>query len=351
MSITSLLFRKSPIALPQAQWTILNGGAFAKSELPFFERKLAQHQIAPLRSLPLEILQLNLGYSCNQACAHCHVDAAPDRKEMMQRQTMEHCLAVIEKTKVPTIDLTGGAPEMNPHFRWLVAELAARDIKDIIVRSNLTILLAHKSYADLPDFFAQHKVHIVSSLPFYKREKTDRQRGNGTFDQSIEALRRLNRVGYGLPDSPLRLDLVYNPAGAFLPTDQSALERDFKTALLSDFGIHFHNLFALTNLPISRFLEYLLSTDNYEEYMQTLVTAFNPAATAHLMCRNTLSVGWDGQIYDCDFNQMLQLPVAAPIQHISQYSETALENRPIVVSQHCYGCTAGAGSSCQGSLV
>jgi radical SAM/Cys-rich protein len=240
---------------------------------------------------------------------------------------------------------------MNPDFRWFVEEAAKVGIKDFIVRSNLTIIRANKKYHDLPEFFKKHNVHVISSMPHYTRGKTDKQRGEGVFDKSIKALQELNRVGYGIEGSPLRLDLVYNPSGAFLPGDQTAMEGDFKKALMEDFGIAFHNLFAITNLPISRFLDYLIASENYEDYMYALVEAYNPAAVENVMCTNTISVSWDGWLYDCDFNQMLDLKVASKIKHISDYNEGVLSDRNIIISQHCYGCTAGAGSSCQGSVT
>lgn len=351
MQVKSLKARKNELASTQKQLDYLSNGIFANGKLPKFKDKIAASGQFPLRPKKLEILQINVGYMCNQVCAHCHVDAGPDRKEIMTRETMQHCLEVIRTTGAHTLDLTGGAPEMNPDFRWFVDEAAKAGIQDFIVRSNLTILRANKKYYDLPEFFKQHNVHVVSSMPHYTRGKTDKQRGDGVFDKSLEALRELNAVGYGMPDSPLKLDLVHNPSGAYLPGDQAALERDFKKALLEDFGIHFHNLFVLTNLPISRFLEYLIASENYEDYMYALVDAFNPAAVANVMCTNTLSVSWDGNLYDCDFNQMLDLKVASPITHIKDYSEAVLQDRNILISQHCYGCTAGAGSSCQGSVV
>ena len=240
---------------------------------------------------------------------------------------------------------------MNPNFRWFVEEASKAGIKDFIVRSNLTIILANKKFHDLPNFFKKHNVHVVSSLPFYKREKTDKQRGNGVFDKSIKALQLLNEVGYAQPDSALKLDLVYNPSGAFLPTNQAAMEHDFKKALKEDFNIDFNNLFAITNLPISRFLEYLIASENYEDYMYSLVDAYNPAAVENVMCTNTISISWDGWLYDCDFNQMLDLKVNSKVKHISEYNEDLLNDRNIIISQHCYGCTAGAGSSCQGSTI
>jgi radical SAM/Cys-rich protein len=264
---------------------------------------------------------------------------------------MEQCLEVIRRTGAHTLDLTGGAPEMNPDFRWFVEEASKAGIADFIVRSNLTIMRANKKYHDLPAFFASYNVHVVSSLPHYTRGKTDKQRGNGVFDQSIKALQELNRVGYGMPDSHLVLDLVYNPSGAFLPGDQAALQADFKKALREDFGIEFNNLFTITNLPIARFLDYLVASENYEEYMTALVDAYNPAAVHNVMCTNTISVSWDGWLYDCDFNQMLGLKVASKVKHIREFQEELLQDRDIVISQHCYGCTAGAGSSCQGAVT
>mgnify|MGYP003562866171 CR=1 FL=1 len=347
----SLKRRESELANTKRQLEILSNGIFQNGELPTFNQKIAETNQFPLRAKSLEILQINVGYMCNQVCEHCHVDAGPDRKEIMTQATMEQCLEVIKKTGAHTLDLTGGAPEMNPNFRWFVEEASKVGIKDFIVRSNLTIIRANKKFYDLPEFFKRYNIHVVSSMPHWTRGKTDKQRGDGVFDTSIQVLKELNAVGYGMLDSPLKLDLVYNPSGAFLPGNQQSLEKDFKKALLDDFGIHFHNLFAITNLPISRFLDYLIASENYEDYMYQLVEAFNPAAVANVMCTNTLSVSWDGYLYDCDFNQMLNLKVNSKVKHISKYNESLLEGRTIVTSQHCYGCTAGAGSSCQGSVA
>lgn len=351
MPSKSLSARKNSLADPNKQLEFLNNGIFENGELPMFKDKIEQTGCDPLKPKELEILQLNLGYMCNQVCSHCHVDAGPDRKEIMTRETMQQCLDVIKSSGAHTLDLTGGAPEMNPNFRWFVEEASKAGIEDFIVRSNLTIIVANKKYHDLPEFFKKHNVHVVSSLPFYKREKTDRQRGTGVFDKSIEALKMLNAVGYGIEGSGLKLDLVYNPAGAFLPTSQEALEKDFKKALKEDFGITFNQLFSITNLPISRFLEYLIASENYEDYMYALVEAFNPSAVKNVMCTNTLSVSWDGWLYDCDFNQMLELKVASEVKHIKDFQKEKLQDRDIIISQHCYGCTAGAGSSCQGSVT
>ncbi len=351
MTLQSLSATKNPLSKTEKQLELLSNGIFANGTLPTFAEKIKQTNQLPLRPTAIEILQINVGYMCNQVCAHCHVDAGPDRKEIMTVETMQHILEVIKTTEIKTVDLTGGAPEMNPNFRWFVEEASKLGIQNFIVRSNLTIILANKKYHDLPEFFAKHNIHVISSLPFYKKEKTDKQRGDGVFEKSIKALQMLNQVGYGTSESSLQLDLVYNPSGAFLPTNQMALQNDFKKALKEDFDIDFNSLFAITNLPISRFLDYLISTDNYEEYMHALVDAYNPKAVENVMCRNTISVSWDGYLYDCDFNQMLGLQVAASKKHISQFDENQLQQRKIIVSQHCYGCTAGAGSSCQGSIV
>ena len=351
MSKKSLLARNNDLANTKRQIEVLSNGQFANGELPTFAKKIAATNQFPLRPKKLEILQINMGYMCNQVCAHCHVDAGPDRKEIMTKKTMQECLNVIKKTGAHTLDLTGGAPEMNPNFRWFVEEAAKLGINDFIVRSNLTIIRANKKFHDLPEFFKKHTIHVVSSMPHWTRGKTDKQRGDGVFDKSIQALQELNAVGYGIPGSDLKLDLVYNPSGAFLPGNQKALENDFKKALREEFNINFNSLFAITNLPISRFLDYLIASENYEDYMYSLVEAYNPEAVKNVMCTNTLSVSWDGWLFDCDFNQMLNLKVASKVNHISEYNEKLLQNRNIIINQHCYGCTAGAGSSCQGVVA
>lgn len=351
MKIKSLKSRQDSLAQTEKQLEILNGGIFEDGTLPTFKEKLKNSNIQQVRPTGLEILQINVGYMCNQVCSHCHVDAGPDRKEIMTQETMEHILHVLRNSKINTVDLTGGAPEMHPQFRWFVEEIRKTEVEEIIVRSNLTIILANKKYNDLPEFFSEHKIHVISSLPFYKRNKTDLQRGDGVFDSSIKALQMLNAVGFGLPNSELQLDLVYNPSGAFLPGDQKALELDFKKALAEDFNIKFNLLFTITNLPISRFLDYLIASENYEEYMHALVDAFNPSAVGNVMCTNTISVSWEGFLFDCDFNQMLDLKVDSTIAHISEFNSTVLNDRNIRLSQHCYGCTAGEGSSCQGSIA
>ncbi|MFY0685643.1 MAG: arsenosugar biosynthesis radical SAM protein ArsS [Cyclobacteriaceae bacterium] len=332
------------------QLDVLNGGQFANGNLATFKTKLTEQGMYPLRPVELEIFQMNVGYMCNQTCKHCHVDAGPDRKEIMQKDTFLQCLKAISASRVKSIDLTGGAPEMNPHFRWFITELRKFYSGEIIVRCNLTIILANPKYHDLPDFFKANNIRVVSSLPFYNADKTDRQRGSGVFEKSIQALKLLNAVGYGRFGSGLVLDLVYNPSGAFLPADQSQLEKDFKTELHEHFEIDFNNLLSITNLPISRFLDYLIDTDNLDDYMTELVYAFNPVAAEGVMCRNTISIDYQGNIYDCDFNQMLGLRVDHPVKHVKGFTKDLI-NRNIKVGQHCYGCTAGEGSSCQGATA
>ncbi len=321
----------------------------SETRFPSFNSALARHGLHPLRATGIEIFQINVGKLCNQTCRHCHVDAGPDRTERMTRETAEACMAALERTNATTVDITGGAPELNENFRYLVDASRARG-RHVMDRSNLTVLLL-RSQSDLAQFLADREVEVIASLPYFLAERTDAQRGAGVFDKSIRALQLLNRLGYGQGGS-LRLHLVYNPTGAFLPGDQNALEREFKRELDRRFQIRFDRLYAITNLPISRFLDFLLETGNYERYMERLVNAFNPAAARAVMCRDTLSVGWDGQLYDCDFNQMLDDTVGfgAPT-HIRDFSLDLLENRRIVTGIHCYGCTAGAGSSCGGTTA
>lgn len=318
---------------------------------PSFQEKLQDIGLNPLTPNEIEIFQINVGKMCNQVCKHCHVDAGPDRKEIMTRDTMQQCLDVLAANpSLKTVDLTGGAPEMNPDFRWFVTEIKKLD-RHIIVRSNLTIIRANKKYYDLPQFFKDNDVEVTSSLPFYTQDRTDRQRGDGVFEDSIKALQMLNEVGYGVEGTGLTLNLVYNPAGAFLPPPQETLEKEFKTALKKDFDIEFNALYVITNLPISRYLDYLLVSGNYESYMEKLIGAFNPGAAANVMCRNTISIDWQGYLYDCDFNQMLDLKVNCNSKHISDFDLNTLLSREVIIDQHCYGCTAGAGSSCGGQTT
>lgn len=343
---TTLKRRGAALARADEQLRILShANGFAN-----FAERLAESGKAPLQSDRIEILQINLGKLCNMTCAHCHVDAGPDRRESMDLATVEACLeAVRQQPEISTLDLTGGAPEMNPHFERLVCEARALG-RHVIDRCNLTILLA-AGFEHVAEFLAEKEVEIVASLPCYLEENTDAQRGDGAFAQSIESLQRLNQLGYGEDEGRRMLTLVYNPIGASLPPDQRELESAYRRELASRYGVRFNRLFAIANMPISRFLDHLVQTQQYERYMRTLVDAFNPAAVQGLMCRNTLSVGWDGQLYDCDFNQMLELGVAQGLPgSIHDYRHEALARRAIVVGQHCFGCTASAGSGCQGAI-
>lgn len=347
----SLKAQKHDLSDPQVQLDVINNHSAKLKALPSFREKLEEIDLFPLRPTGIEIFQINVGYMCNMTCKHCHVDAGPDRGEMMSKETFEHCLDALRGSDIDMVDLTGGAPEMNPHFRWFVEEVSNMG-RHIIVRSNLTILTTTPKYQALPEFFAEHGVEVTCSLPFYSKARTDRQRGKGTYDKSVEALQKLNEIGYGRDDTGLELNLVYNPAGAFLPGDQGQMEQDFKRELKRKHDIVFNNLFTITNLPISRYLNFLLMSDNLDEYMERLVTSFNPAAAEGVMCRNTISVGWDGSLYDCDFNQMLDMKTnsGAP-SHIKDWNEQALNDREIRINQHCFGCTAGAGSSCGGETT
>jgi len=317
--------------------------------IPGFSEKLNKHQQLPFKAKSLDILQINLGYLCNQVCNHCHVNAGPSRRELMSISTMNHCLEALDAGGFSSVDLTGGAPEIHPDFKWFVEEISKRDVK-IIVRSNLTILTFSEEYHYLPVFFKTHKVEVIASMPCYTLENVDKQRGEGVFDASIKGLQILNKVGYGTVKG-LDLHLVYNPGGPSLPGSQEGLERDYKSMLKDNFDIVFNNLYTITNMPISRFLNDLKSKNKVEYYMNLLVDNFNLAAAENVMCRDTISVRWDGTVFDCDFNQMLHLPILdKKHQHIKDFSKLALENRKIVLRNHCYGCTAGAGSSCQGVI-
>lgn len=318
----------------------------ATRTLEDFNAKLTKQ----LQATGLEVLQLNLGYRCNLTCQHCHVNAGPNREEIMSKMIMEKALAIIKDSSITTIDITGGAPEMNPDFRWFINECAKLK-RRLLVRTNAVILL-DEGYQDLIDLYAKLQVELVVSLPCYTQENTDKQRGDGVFKKEIEVLRLLNSKGYGQKDSKLILDLVYNPGGPNLPGVQADLEQDYKRILKEKYDLDFNRLFCITNMPIGRYLDYLSATDNYEEYMAMLAAAYNPSAITNVMCKSTVSVGWDGQIYDCDFNQVLGLGInhGAP-SNILDFDFEQLQNRTIVTGNHCYGCTAGAGSSCQGELV
>jgi len=348
-SLKTLKRAKHWLSSPEEQIKILSD--HASIGISSFAEKLGEAGFDSLKPQSIDVFQINVGKMCNQVCKHCHVDAGPDRKEIMTRETMEQILVALASSQATTVDLTGGAPEMNLEFRWFVERLSAMG-KQIIVRCNLTIILANPKYHDLPEFFAKHKINVVSSLPSFTARRTDAQRGEGVFEKSIRALQMLNAVGYGKAGSDLKLDLVYNPSGAYLPDDQMVLEQEFKHKLKSEYDIVFNQLFAITNLPVSRFLDYLLNSKNYEDYMNELANAYNPIAAAGVMCRNMISIGWDGYLYDCDFNQMLELKFENGVpNHISEFDFEKILNREIIINQHCFGCTAGAGSSCGGTTT
>lgn len=342
----SLHARRVPLEAPAVQLATLAAAAPAAD----FDAAIAGSgaDLAPSR---LEIFQINLGKLCNMTCRHCHVDSGPDRTvENMDRATVDACLAALDRTEAHTVDLTGGAPELNPYFRDLVDACVARG-KHVIDRCNLTVLLVPK-LRDLPEWFAERGVEVVCSLPHYRARNTDRQRGDGTYEKSIRALRRLNEAGYGQGDPRRMLTLMSNPAGAFLSGDQSTMQAEWKTALRREHGVSFDRLICLNNMPIARFLEWLIETGNLDGYLERLTHAFNPGAVAGLMCKNTLSVSWDGRMFDCDFNQQLDLELAMPgaaRAHIADFDPAVWQARKVVTDRHCFGCTAGAGSSCGGA--
>ncbi len=306
----------------------------------------------PLRRGKLETLQVNLGYRCNQQCLHCHVNAGPKRKENMTAETVNDVIEFVAKSGIKKMDLTGGAPELNPEYRRLVETVRALDVH-VIDRCNLSILL-EPGQEDLADFFVTNKIEVVASLPCYSKENVDGQRGKGVFEKSIEALQKLNRLGYGHTDRELKINLVYNPTGPFLPPPQQQLELDYKKELLEKHGIVFNSLYTLANMPIQRFGSTLISRGEFKQYMQLLKTAHQADNCQHVMCRNMLSINWQGYVYDCDFNQMLELPLAIPNRartHISEIANEVLDNLPVIIADHCYGCTAGQGSSCGGALT
>jgi radical SAM/Cys-rich protein len=342
----NLKARGSLLAAPREQLRVLG----SSNGFPPFREKMRAVGLDPLRATGITVFQINVGKLCNQTCHHCHVDAAPDRREIMTYETARLCLAALSRTDIPIVDLTGGAPELNPNFRWLVQE-ATRLGRHVMDRCNLTVLQL-PSQEDLAEFLAQNEVEVIASLPYYRPAQTDAQRGEGVFDKSIGVLRKLNSLGYGKEGTGLTLNLVYNPVGAYLPPKQAGIEAQFKRELARHHDVAFNHLYTITNMPISRFLEFLLASGNYEGYMERLVNAFNPGAAAGVMCRYTLSVGWDGTLYDCDFNQMLDLPIGySGPGHIRDFDLTRLQSRRIVTGNHCYGCTAGAGSSCGGSIT
>lgn len=315
-----------------------------------FQEAVADAGFPALRAARVEVLQVNLGRLCNQSCRHCHVEAGPNRRERMTRTTMQQCLNCVARHDLPVLDVTGGAPELNPHFRWFVSE-ARRLGRTVIDRCNLTVLVA-PGYSDLAQFLAENHVTVVASLPCYVPENHDAQRGRGTLERSVEGLRRLNAQGYGPPESGLTLDLVFNPLGPSLPPSQPVLEVVYKKELSARYGVVFNRLLTFTNMPIGRFLKELRRSGTYDAYMAMLTEAFNPGAVPGLMCRSTVSVGWTGRLHDCDFNQMLGLGLTdGQPRHIADFDAQGLANRPINVGDHCYGCTAGCGFGCQGAIA
>lgn len=314
-----------------------------------FDRFMRDARCDPLRGTSIETVQVNIGLRCNLACHHCHVESSPSRSEEMSPETMRLVLEATQRANARTLDITGGAPEIHPRFRQFVIEARARGLR-VMVRTNLTILL-EEGYRDLPEFFRDHDVHLVASLPCYLESNVDRQRGRGTYRGSIEAIGVLNRFGYGI-EPGLVLDLVYNPLGASLPPPQETLEADYRRELLARFGIHFTRLIAITNLPIGRFLHDLERQKRDQAYRELLREKFNPATLDGLMCRHQLHVGWDGRLFDCDFNFALDLPAdAATGRHVRDFDPQTFLRRRITTAGHCFGCTAGSGSSCGGALV
>jgi radical SAM/Cys-rich protein len=316
-----------------------------------FDQTLAAHGHETLRALRLDILQVNVGKLCNQTCTHCHVDAGPARTEIMTRETVEAVLNVVRRyPDLRTVDITGGAPELNPYFELLVEQCRVMG-RHVLDRCNLTVFFV-RDKQHLPKFLADHQVEVIASLPCYLEENVDQQRGKGVYSRSIEALQQLNELGYGKEGTGLVLNLVYNPLGPKLPPPQAELEADYKDELAKRFGIFFNRLYTITNMPINRFLDDLYHSGHYEAYMEKLITSFNPASVDGLMCRNLISVNWDGRLSDCDFNQMLDLPVEDAVpQTVHEFDHALLARRRIVTGLHCYGCTAGAGSSCGGAIA
>ena len=314
-----------------------------------FHDKLEETVGKPLTAETIDILQVNVGNRCNLSCKHCHVLASPRRRERMSKETFQGCIEAVKNLGISTVDLTGGSPEMNPNTKWFIEKLSDLNVRKI-VRSNLAIL-AEPEYEDYADFYANNNVDVVASLPDPDNVKTNRMRGEGVYDKIIEVMKKLNEKGYGKKVSERMLSLVHNPVGAYLPGDQGALEEDYRRRLEGEQDIHFTNLYCITNMPVGRYLEYLIQSGNYEDYMGELVSAFNPASLENVMCKTTLSVGWDGLLFDCDFNQMLGLPVNSSVQSIGSADLACLNEREIIVNNHCYGCTAGAGSSCQGATT
>ena len=342
----SLAAAGHPLASTTEQLRVLSGDRWKP-----FSQALEDAGLYPLTATGIRVFQINVGKLCNQTCRHCHVDAGPDRRETMSRETAELCIAALQKTDIPVVDITGGAPELNANFRWLVTEARAAG-RHVMDRCNLTVVHEPGQH-DLPAFLAEHGVEVVASLPCYLEENVDRQRGKGVFEGSLRALRAFNALGYGRADSDLVLNLVYNPQGPVLPPAQEKLERDYRDHLLARYDIAFNHLYVLTNMPIQRFGSTLVSKGLFEEYLALLKNAYQPGNLESVMCRSLVSVDWRGYLYDCDFNQMLDLPLAQRGRtrtHLRDVSAADLEGGAIAIGEHCYGCTAGQGSSCGGAL-
>jgi len=307
---------------------------------------LASHDQYPIHATGVDVFQMNICRKCNLFCKHCHVEAGPHRTEMMSRVLMEKCFEILRDNDISTIDITGGAPEINPHLEWFLNNGSQLN-RRLIVRSNLT-LLQEEEYQKFLDLYVKNNVEIVTSLPHYKEEGTDKQRGECAYTTIIDVMKKLNARGYGKDGSGLVLNLVHNPTGFYLPGSQSALSHEYKSRLLKDHGVYFNDLFCITNMPVGRYLEHLQKSDNLSDYMAELIRAFNPIAAEKVMCKNTISVSYDGQLYDCDFNQMLKLPIEGK-SHLEDFDLGTIGHRRITLANHCYGCTAGSGSSCQGT--
>jgi radical SAM/Cys-rich protein len=314
-----------------------------------FECKLKMLGRFPLSRETCTVLQVNVSRKCNLACLHCHVNAGPARTEIMAREVLDDCLRIArDSSEITTIDITGGSPETNPNLAWFIAEVSKTG-KKIIVRSNL-VIFAEPAYRNLPEVFAGARVEIVSSIADYPTEKTDRVRGIGFFKSFIGMIGELNRIGYGMPGTGLKLHLAHNPAGPYLPGAQKPLEAEFRKKFADEHGVYFNDLYCITNMPVGRFLDHLIENGGCAEYFDVLTHAFNPCAVDSLMCRHTVSIGWDGRIYDCDFNQMLGIPSSGKLRHVSEPDWDMVDSAAIEVRNHCFGCTAGAGSSCRGVL-
>ncbi len=352
---TSMHHRRAPLTSPDEQFLILNAATVRSGPTTsgIFDRDLEASGWPVLQPAGLDIFQINLGKLCNMTCRHCHVDSGPDRiDENMDLGTIEACLRAIDVSGAHTVDLTGGAPELNPHFEYLVDECVQRG-KHVMDRCNLTILTTRR-YQHLPQWFAERNVEVICSLPHYRKLGTDAQRGKGTYDKSLRALRLLNEAGYGQGDPTRPLTLVTNPVGAYLAGNQASLEAEWKEALAKNHDVYFDRLLALNNMPMSRYLEWLMEKGMVEEYLEKLVQAFNPGTIAGLMCRNTLSVSWDGYLYDCDFNQQLDMKMDLPgaaRPRVQDFSLGIWQQHVIRTERHCYGCTAGAGSGCGGAIT